>query len=239
MYTVCEIAAELALETPGVDMLETATLCRVPMQSAGITVGSTASIFEMFRNEQKFLWNNELVDYPKAEGYEITVPEFLLPVFCMPWGGTSLPAFYHRDPRVRHCRSLVGFYDTNAMRQVCDVWKKWEAEFKNLPAEQQDKVLAQIVSSTTPSMPPRERTTVNRTVDVAVGRGQLASVRAVVHGVTPYIATGALQVAAAIKLLDGETGRTGFTSACRAFGHRYLLGFLEQRGLARAHVTAH
>ena len=40
-----------------------------------------------------------------------------------------------------------------------------------------------------------------------------------------------------IKLLDGETNKVGFASACQAFGHRYLLGFLEQRGLARATVT--
>lgn len=62
--------------------------------------------------------------------------------------------------------------------------------------------------------------------------------RAVVHSITPYIATGALQAAAVLKLLDGEFARAGFASACQAFGHRYLLGFLEQRGLARASVTA-
>ena len=86
-------------------------------------------------------------------------------------------------------------------------------------------------------MPPRERTTIQRSVDIAIGRGNLAAVRATVHGVTPYISTGALQVATAIKLLDGETNKVGFASACKAVGHRYLLGFLEQRGLARATVT--
>jgi hypothetical protein len=86
-------------------------------------------------------------------------------------------------------------------------------------------------------MPPRERTAVMRTVDFAIGRGQLAAVRATVHGITAYIATGALQAAAAVKLLDGETSKVGFASASKAFGHRYLLGFLEQRGLARAPVT--
>ena len=36
---------------------------------------------------------------------------------------------------------------------------------------------------------------------------------------------------------EGLSRRTGFASASKAFGHRYLLGFLEQRGLARATVT--
>ena len=46
-----------------------------------------------------------------------------------------------------------------------------------------------------------------------------------------------MQVAGAIKLLEGETNKVGFASGSKAFGHRYLLGFLEQRGLARATIT--
>lgn len=238
MHTVAEIAAELALESPGIDMLETVSVSRGPMQSAGISVGSTSSIFELYRHEQKYLWDDRLVDHPKNQGFEVSIPEFLTPVFCLPWGGTSLPAIYERDPRVRYCRSLVGFYDNPAMRTVVALGQKWEDEYRSLPAEQQDAVIAQLVRATTSAMPPRERTTVNRSVDVALGRGQLSSVRAVVNSITPYITTGALQTAAAIKLLDGETKRVGLGSACQAFGHRYLLGFLEQRGLARAHVTS-
>ncbi len=155
----------------------------------------------------------------------------------MPWGGTSLPVYFENDARVRSCSSFVGFYDNNVMQTVHALGQKWEAEYKDLPKEQQDGVIKGIVDSTTPSMPPRERTTLQRSVDFAIGRGQLAAVRATVHGVTPYISTGALQVAAVVKLLDGETARVGFASGSKAFGHRYLLGFLEQRGLARATVT--
>lgn len=74
-------------------------------------------------------------------------------------------------------------------------------------------------------------------MDFAIGRGQLTAVRATVHGITPYIATGALHAAAVTKLLDNDTAKVGFASASKAFGHRYLLGFLEQRGLARATIT--
>jgi short subunit dehydrogenase-like uncharacterized protein len=50
MYAFAELAAELALETPGVDVLETATICRgTRFAAAGVTVGSTASIFGMAR----------------------------------------------------------------------------------------------------------------------------------------------------------------------------------------------
>jgi short subunit dehydrogenase-like uncharacterized protein len=238
MYTFAEIAAELALETHGVDALETATLCRGPRFTAsGVTVGSTASIFELFRQEACYLWEKKLVPHAFGTSANVVDPAFVQPVFSIPWGGTSLPVYFEHDARVRCCSSYVGFYDNNVMQMVHGLGQKWEAEYKNLPKEHQDAVIKQIVDSTTPGMPPRERTSVARTVDFAIGRGQLASVRATVHGITPYISTGAVQAAAVMKLLDGETARVGFASASKAFGHRYLLGFLEQRGLARATVT--
>ena len=237
MYTFWEIAAELALETPGVDVLETVTLCRSPRGGAsGVTVGSTASIFEMYRRDAFYLWEKQLLQHPFGASINAVDPSFAQPVFSLPWGGTSLPVYFERDARVRSCMSHVGFYDNNVMQTVHALGKKWQEEFKDLPRQYQDAVLKQFVDSTTPSMPPRERTTTHRTVDFAIGRGQLAAVRATVHGITPYIATGALQTAAVVKLLDGDTRTVGFASPSKAFGHRYLLGFLEQRGLARATV---
>ncbi|MDE2350309.1 MAG: saccharopine dehydrogenase, partial [Alphaproteobacteria bacterium] len=238
MYTVAEIAAELALETPGVDALETATLCRGPRGvSAGVTVGSTASIFEMYRAEAFYLWEKALTPHAPHATFSVVAPEFMQPVFALPWSGTSLPVYFEHDARVRSCISSVGFYDNPFMQTLHALGQKWDAEYKDLPKEHQDEVIRQLVASTTPAMPPRERTTLQRSVDFAIGRGQLAAVRATLHGITPYISTGALQTAAVLKLLDGETARVGFASASKAFGHRYLLGFLEQRGLARATIT--
>lgn len=236
MYSFSEIAAELALETQGVDALETAVMCRGPRDAAGVSIGSAASIFELLRAEQCYLWENKLTPHPVTAGFNIVDPNFIQPVFSLPWGGTSLPIYFEQDSRVRSCISSVGFYDNNVMQMVHGLAQKWEAEYRHLPKEQQDAVMQSLVASTTPVMPPRERTSLQRTVDIAIGRGQLAAVRATVHGVTPYISTGALQTAAVIKLLDGETNKIGFASGSKAFGHRYLLGFLEQRGLARANV---
>lgn len=238
MYTFAEIAAELALETPGVDVLETATLARGPRTGAsGVTVGSTASIFEMYRSRQHYLWEKELIEHPFGTHTTVVDPNFVQPVFALPWSGTSLPVYFERDSRVRGCISWVGFYDNNVMQMVHALGQKWDAEYSQLPKEHQDAVLKQIVDSTTPSMPPRERTTLQRTVDFAIGRGHLKAVRATVHGVTPYISTGAVQAAGVVKLLDGETARVGFASGSKAFGHRYLLAFLESRGLAHASVA--
>jgi short subunit dehydrogenase-like uncharacterized protein len=237
MYTYSEIAAELALETPGVDALETAAMCRGPREAAGVSIGSAASIFELFRKEQCYLWEKKLVAHPVTASFNIVDPNFIQPVFSLPWSGTSLPVYFEHDSRVRSCISSVGFYDNHVMPMVHQLSQKWDAEYKHLSKEQQDEVVKGLVASTTPVMPPRERTTLQRSVDVAIGRGNLAAVRATVHGVAPYIATGVLQAAAVMKLLEGETARVGFASGSKAFGHRYLLGYLEQRGLARASVT--
>lgn len=237
MFSFSEIAAELALETPGIDVLETACMCRGPRDVAGVSLGSAASIFELFHREQFYLWEKKLVPHSPVASFNIVDPNFIQPVFSLPWGGTSLPIYFEHDSRVRACTSSVGFYDNNVMPMVHGLSQKWEAEYKHLPKEQQDAVIKSLVEATTPSMPPRERSTLQRSVDVAIGRGHLAAVRATVHGLTPYISTGALQTAAVVKLLDGDTNKVGFASGSKAFGHRYLLGFLEERGLARATVT--
>lgn len=238
MYSYAEIAAELALEHPGIDALETSTLCRGPREGvAGVTVGSTASIFEMLRVQQCYLWDGKLKEHAAHASFQVASPHFMQSVFALPWGGTSLPVYFENDSRVRSCVSCVGFYDNDVMQKVHQLGYKWEQEYKDLPSEHQDVVIKQVVDSTTPSMPPRERTTQVRMVDTAIGRGQLSAVRAEVFGTTAYIATGALQTAGVIKLLDGETSKVGFASGSKAFGHRYLLGFLEERGLARATVT--
>lgn len=237
MHTLAEIAAELALETPGIDVLETACLCRGPrFTGSGVTVGSTASIFEACRHEAFYLWEKKLVPHAIDASVQIVDPHFVQPVFSTPWGGTSLPVYYQHDARVRSCTSYVGFYDNDVMKAMIGLNQKWAAEYQGLPQAQQDQVIKSIVESTTTCMPPRERTTQQRTLDIAIGRGQLAAVRATVRGITSYISTGALQAAAVVRLLENDTAKVGFASASKAFGHRYLLGFLEQRGLAQASV---
>lgn len=239
MYAVSEIACELVLETPGIDMLETVTIGRGPRSGAtGISIGSTASIFEGFRQEACYLWERELVPHAPDAAFTTALPEFANALPTLPWGGTSLPVWYQDDGRVRGCISSCGFYDNPVIDMVRMLGQKWHTELAHLPKEHQDAALAQMVAATTPSMPPRERTSIHRSVDVAIGRGPLSAARVTMFGVTPFILTGAVQVAAVMKLLAGNQAKVGFASPAKAFGHRYLLGFLEQRGLLRARIDA-
>ncbi|RQS14069.1 saccharopine dehydrogenase, partial [Burkholderia sp. Bp8998] len=73
MYSFAEIAAELALETPGVDALETATLARGPRGAgAGVSVGSTATIFGGYRQEACYLWEKKLVPHDKHASFNVS-----------------------------------------------------------------------------------------------------------------------------------------------------------------------
>ena len=68
-----------------------------------------------------------------TSSYDVSAPEFLQPVFCLPWGGTSLPVFYQNDARVRSCRSLVGFYDNPVMRMVRSSARSGRASTRTCP----------------------------------------------------------------------------------------------------------
>jgi hypothetical protein len=53
----------------------------------------------------------------------------------------------------------------------------------------------------------------------------------VIHGNSNYKQTGLLQAWSAMSLTMQPPRRTGFASACQAFGHRELLGVLRNFGL--------
>ena len=232
MHTVAEIGAELALETPGIDTLDIACL-----PTCLPTVGSSKSIVQMFDMEEKFLKDNQLVDHPRATSYEIACPDYLTTMFALPWGAASHPVIYENDPRVRNCRTLTGFANAqDTMRGIHAFAVQWEDGLKDLPEEERNAALAQLAGDTAPTMPPRERLVESRNVDYIVGRGNLASVQVSMYSVAPYITTGAVQAAAVCKLLENDTRKVGFASACQAFGHDYLLAYLEERGLCRAKV---
>ena len=195
-----------ALENPGVDMLETGTICRGPREAAGSPSARSVDL-QAVPARQYHLWDNEMVQHEPGKGYGVDSADF--PPRLLPAVERHLAAGLLRArSRVRYCHSVVGFYDNQVMPMV-RLWQQWESEYKDLPAEQQKEVIESSSMPTTPSMPPRERTAMQRSADFAVGRGPLTSVRATVYSVTPYITTGALQAAAAEKLLGNDFARPG------------------------------
>jgi hypothetical protein len=90
-----------------------------------------------------------------------------------------------------------------------------------------DATAAQVMST----MPPREHTRLNKSVDSVHASGPLGRAHCVIYGNSNYKQTGLLQAYAAYSLLQQPPLRVGFASGCQAFGHRQLLSVLRSFGL--------
>jgi len=225
MYTMAEIASELCLETPGIDSLNVAVI-----PTGTPTVGSTNTIFGMLSEQPYKLENNTLVPMQKGVGWEVSVPGHIRNILCHHWTGTCLPVTYQNDPRVRNCEAMVGFGNRELMEQVIGMEQYWMENLKDLPVQQQMEALAKLAGDVTPVMPPRELPARARNIDHVEARGDTAYASCTMISYNAYVLTGALQAWGVEYLLADAHQRTGYASACQAFGHRNLLGRLQGRG---------
>jgi hypothetical protein len=234
MYTPLEIAAHIALETQGVDTLE--SIC---CATGTPTYGSTQSIFSMFQTSDTafHLENNQRAIWPAAKGYEVVVPGLMMTQLAHPWGGGSLPLIFEKDPRVINCRQLTAFTNRPLMEQVVVMQEMYESELKQLPEEEQQEKLKAIGESIQPGMPPRENPLIHRNTDVVHGRGGNSSTTVIIRSFMPYLMTGVVQAATANFLLNGQQHTAGFSSACQAVGHRDLLGQFQNFGLCELEIV--
>ena len=99
MYTTGEIAANIALETPGLDTLDILVLWKgFPTQA------STQTIFTILKADWFYLEQNQYVQWPLTSTYEVNVPGQHEHAIAVPWGGTSHPVWFKNDPRVANCQ---------------------------------------------------------------------------------------------------------------------------------------
>jgi len=194
MYTFAEIAAELALETPGIDCIETGTLCRGTRLHGRRRHGGIHGLDLRHGAPEAAVPLGEAAR--GAPGHRVLQrrrPELhaadLLAALERDVAAGLLPARRARQELHLHGRLLRQRRDEARARLLPEVGSRVQGPAGRAPGRhpQGGRRLDDA------SMPPRERTTTVRTVDFAIGRGQLAAVRATVHGVTAYISTGALQ----------------------------------------------
>ncbi|RVW02758.1 DUF5938 domain-containing protein [Rhodococcus xishaensis] len=226
MYTTSEIAANICLETPGLDSLDI-----VSMFNGFPTYASTQTIFHSLKSDWYQLQQNQYVQWDRTSKFEINVPGQHDRGLALPWGGMSHPVWFKDDPRVANVRSIGGVYDRTVMEGVIETLKMIEEKIKPLPAEQQEAALSAIAGSVQAGMPPRENPRINKSIDSVHASGPLARAHCIIHGNCNYKQTGLLQAYAAYSLLQQPPRRAGLASACQAFGHRELLGVLRSFGL--------
>ena len=226
MYTTGEIAANICLETPGLDTLDTLVLWK-----GFPTYASTQTIFTILMADHYYLEQKEYVKWPATGAYEVVVPGQHQTALALSWGGISHPVWFKRDPRVANVRSLGGVFDRQLMEGVVQIAKMVEEKIKPLPLDQQEKALSDAAASVQAGMPPRENQRINTSLDSVYASGPLGKVHCVINGACNYKQTGLLQAYAAYHLVHGGPARVGFASGCQAFGHRQLLGVLQSFGL--------
>jgi hypothetical protein len=226
MYTTGEIAANICLETPGLDTLDILVLWK-----GFPTYASTQTIFTILKADWHYLEQNELVKWDPLTTFEVNVPGQHATALALPWGGTSHPVWFKNDPRVANVKVAGGVFDRAVMQGVVEAVKMVESQIKTLPVDQQDAALGEVAASVQASMPPRENPRVNTSLDSVYASGPLGRAHCVIHGNSNYKQTGALQAYAAYSLLQQPPRRAGLASACQAVGPRELLGVLRSFGL--------
>jgi hypothetical protein len=226
MYTTGEIAANICLETPGLDTLDILVLWK-----GFPTYASTQTIFTILKAKWYYLENNQYVEWKPGTTFEVNVPGQHATALALPWGGTSHPVWFKDDPRVANCKVAGGVFSREVMQGVVATQQMFEEKIKPLPPAEREKALADIAASVQSGMPPRENPRVNTSLDSVYASGPLARAHCVIHGNCNYKQTGALQAFAAYSLLQQAPKRVGLASGCQAFGHRELLGALRSFGL--------
>lgn len=225
MYTTGEIAANLALETPGLDTLDILVLWK-----GYPTTASTATIFANLLSPRYRLEQNQYVPWEPG-AHEVVVPGQHELAIALDWGGTAHPVWFKRDPRVANVRALGGLFDRNLMSGVIEMATQVGEKAVTMSPEEAEQFLAATAAEVQSGMPPRENQRINVSLDSVYASGPAGRVHVVLNGTCNYKQTGLLQAYAAHALIHGSTRRAGFASGCQAFGHRELLGVLRAFGL--------
>ena len=228
MYTTGEIAAQLCLEQPGLDTLDILVFWKgAPTVASTRTILVNAALAKAYYLEQ-----NAYAEWPADGGlYSVTVPGQHETGLALPWGGTSHPVWFNRDPRVANVKVLGGVFNRPLMLGVPQIVAAALAQIADLPEAEKHRVLAEQAAAVMNQMPPREYTRINTSLDSVHASGPLGRAHCIIHGNCNYKQTGLLQAYAAYSLLQQPPRRAGFASGCQAFGHRELLGVLRSFGL--------
>ena len=225
MWLAGQLAAEICMETPGIDTLDI-----VYAPNGAPTIASTLSFLRMICHDQYKLVNNELLSWPPATSSSITVPHMHEVLTALPWGGGCEPIWYQHDPRVRNVQVLVGLTNLPFVEWVLSKAREYVEVGSNLSPEEAE-ALTNKWGMEIAQTPPREDEEVNRCVISCRGRGRLVGRNVVLYATSPYLQTGAFSAEGARRLLAGSHHTVGFSSPAAAFGARPIISMLNEEAL--------
>lgn len=227
MYNSGYMAAELCLETAGVDSVDILYALRgVP------SVASTLSFMRMCCQPQYYLENNQLVLWEAATTYQVSVPGSHQNHKALPWSGCGESIWYQHDPRVMSCSTLVTFMNPMFMNLLVNRMREFNDKYKNATPAEQEAVTNQWALEIAPSgEPPREDYNVHRNLISCHGRGETRSASVELRGVTGYVLSGAIAAITIDKILGARDLPAGMLPAAKIAGVRAMLNELGRQGL--------
>ena len=233
MWVGGQLAAELALETEGIDTLD---ICYTA--DSNTSVASTASFLRMLTKPQLFLAHDQLSTWPPAMYYPVSLPGEHRVFNAFPWSGGAEPVWYENDDRVRNCSVLVAFKNQELFDGLLGIMKDFEANYKDKSEQEQTAHTRAVARAIVNTEPNREIPNENRSVVSCYARGNVKSINVILRGSCPYIQTGAFAAEAVSRILSGRSRGTGFVSPCGAFGARNMLAAIANRGLLTWEATS-
>ncbi len=206
MYTTGEIAAELCLEKPGLDTLDIAVFW-----GGSPTIASTQTILvNAATSRAHHLQQNQYVEFDPTQGLvSLVVPGQHELALSLPWGGTSHPVWYRKDPRVANCKAQGGVFNAALMNGVPQIVAGALEATKDMTEDERDQALTATAAQVMNQMPPRENPRLNKSLDSVHASGPLGRAHCVIHGNQNYKQTGLLQAYAAYSLLQQPPLRVG------------------------------
>lgn len=226
MWNAGLMAAEVALETPGIDSLD---ILYAP--NGNPSPASTKSFLRMCCQPQMKLENNELVAWPEAQAYETSVPGFHQHLLALPWSGGVEPVWYKSDKRVRNCSVLTAFTNRPMMEMIVDRLKSFSELAPSLSEQEQEDLTNAWGEEICNTEPPREVETINRVVISCWARGSTVAKQVVFFNTCGYLQTGVMAAEFAERLLRNQNKTVGFTSATHCIGHRELIAACAEEGM--------
>jgi Family of unknown function (DUF5938)/Saccharopine dehydrogenase NADP binding domain len=212
-------AAEVCLETPGIDTLE-AVYAPPSLQ----TVASLQSMIRSARRAGYGLVDGKLHLLPPADLRRVPVPGQKDRMAMRVGAGET--TFLLDDPRVRGCDT---WFANDTLGRIAPSFGLWNRLSHVISGERLDEWSDSLVLKFKKDPPPEEPES-GRFVVVVNGQGSGGKVRAVLSGTSPYIVTGSMCAFAAQALLEGRASRFGYVSLGQTFGARYVLERLEEGG---------
>ncbi|MAK43504.1 MULTISPECIES: saccharopine dehydrogenase family protein [Spongiibacter] len=225
MWAAGALAAEVVLETEGVDTLD----ITYQINNALPSQASTKSFLRMVNNPQYMIKEGEMVEWQGDRHFTVCVPHLSQPVLALPWSGGCEPAWYEHDDRVRNCRVLTAFGD-EIIENVVAVIHRFNEESKGMSQEEKEELTNRYGDEMTPAEPPKDDRDLHRTVITCIGQGRQVTTVFPLSLNAPYTFTGEICAEAAQRLLNGQLKAAGFQSATGAFGHRELLQTFHELG---------